>query len=125
MARPATTAMTSARPLLSRLAALFMLVAFAVQGLAVQTHIHGDPLNARDHVTHVSAPAAPASQDPYDPANCPLCQELVHAGAYLAPAVGDFVVILNAVAIAPALALLPHAASERPHSWQSRAPPAA
>jgi hypothetical protein len=125
MARPATTIMPAGRALLSRLAALFMLVAFTVQGLAVQIHIHGDPLTALDHVTHVSAPATPGSQDPYDPANCPLCQELVHAGVYVAPAVSDFVVILNAVAFAPAFALLPHAATERQHSWQSRAPPAA
>lgn len=104
---------------------LFMLVAFAVQGLAVQVHIHGDPLRALDHVAHVSQPVAPASQDPYDPANCPLCQELLHAGVYVTPAVSDFVIILNAVAFAPAFALLPHAAAERQHSWQSRAPPSA
>jgi hypothetical protein len=125
MARSATSFMTVGRPLLSRLAALFMLVAFTVQGLAVQIHIHGDPLTALDHVTHVSAPAAPASQDPYDPANCPLCQELVHAGVYVIPTVSDFIALLNAVAFAPAFALLPHAANERQYNWQSRAPPSA
>src|ERR1700744_5698395 len=98
MARPAATIMSATRPLLSRLAMLFMLVAFAVQGLAVQTHIHGDPLTAFDHVTHVSAPVTPASQDPYDPAKCPLCQELSHAGVYVTPAVSDFLIILNAAA---------------------------
>jgi len=123
MARPAT--MTAARPLLSRLAMLFMLVAFAVQGLAVQTHIHGDPLTALDHVTHLSQPVMPASQDPYDPANCPLCQELLHAGVYVTPAASELVIILNAVAFAPAFAHLPHAATERQHSWQGRAPPSA
>ena len=125
MARAPAKIMTATRPLLSRFAMLFMLVAFAVQGLAVQTHIHGDPLTALDHVTHVSAPVTPASQDPYDPANCPLCQELLHAGVYVTPAVTDFAIILNAVAFAPAFALLPHAATERQHSWQSRAPPSA
>ncbi len=114
---------TARKSLLSRLAMLFMLVAFAVQGFAVQTHIHGEPLSALAHLTHVSAPSQPASQDPYDPANCPLCQEMLHAGIYVAPAVADFVVILNAVAFAPTFALLPHAATERQHSWQSRAPP--
>ena len=125
MAPPATAIMAVTKPLLSRLAMLFMLVAFTVQGLAVQIHIHGDPLTALDHVTHISAPTTPASQDPYDPANCPLCQELLHAGVYVTPTVSDFVIVLNAVAFAPAFALLPHAASERQHSWQSRAPPAA
>ena len=114
---------TARRPLLARLMMLLMAFAFAVQGLAVQTHIHGVPLTALAHITHVSAPSQPASQDPYDPANCPLCQEMLHAGIYVAPAVADFVVILNAVAFAPAFALLPHAATERQHSWQSRAPP--
>jgi len=114
---------TARKPLLSRLVMLFMLVAFAVQGFAVQTHIHGEPLSTLAHITHVSTPSQPASQDPYDPANCPLCQEMLHAGIYVAPAVADFIVVLNAVAIAPAFALLPHAATERPHSWQSRAPP--
>lgn len=125
MARPAATRISATRPLLSRLAGLFLLVAFMVQGLAVQTHIHGDPLSALDHVTHVSAPAAPASQDPYDPANCPLCQELLHAGLYVTPAAGEFVTILNAVALAPASALLLLAAGQKQHSWQSRAPPSA
>ncbi len=125
MARSATAITTSTRPLLSRLAMLFMLVAFTVQGLAVQVHIHGDPLTARDHVTHISAPSTPTSLDPYDPANCPLCQELMHAGVYVTPAVSNFIAILNAVAFAPAFALPPHAAGERQHGWQSRAPPAA
>ena len=114
---------TARKPLLTRLAMLFMLIAFAVQGFAVQTYIHGEPLSARAHVTHISAPSQPASQDPYDPATCPLCQEMLHAGIYVAPAVADFIVILNAVAFAPTFVLLPHAATERQHSWQSRAPP--
>jgi hypothetical protein len=114
---------TARKPLLSRLAMLFMLVAFTVQGFAVQTHIHGEPLSTLAHVTHISAPSQPSSQDPYDPANCPLCQEMLHAGIYVAPAIADFVVVLNAVAFAPAFVLLPHAATQRQHGWQSRAPP--
>jgi len=125
MARAPARFLTATRPLLSRLAMLFMLVAFAVQGLAVQTHIHGDPLTAFDHVTHMSGPVTPASQDPYDPANCPLCQELLHAGLYVTPTASELVIILKAVAFAPAFALLPHAATERQHDWQSRAPPSA
>src|SRR5579872_3684121 len=101
--------MTVRKPLLSRLVMLFMLVAFTVQGFAVQTNIHGEPLSTLAHITHVSTPSQPASQDPYDPANCPLCQEMLHAGLYIAPAAADFVVILNAVAFAPAFVLLPHA----------------
>ena len=114
---------TAERPFLWRLIMLFMLVAFAVQGFAVQTHIHGVPTSAGSTVMHASVPSQPAPHDPYDPANCALCQEMLHAGIYVAPVVADFVVILNAVAFAPVHALLPHAATERQHSWQSRAPP--
>ena len=111
------------KPLLTRLTMLLVAITFVIQGLAVQTHIHGVPLTALAHITHVSAPATPASQDPFDPANCPLCQEMLHAGVYVTPVVADFLVILNAVAFAPVFAVLPHAATERQHSWQSRAPP--
>lgn len=116
-------AATTERPLLSRLFLLFMLVAFTVQGFAVQTHIHGTPVSLDNSITSITAPSQPAPQDPYDPANCALCQEMLHAGIYVAPVVADFIVVLNAVAFAPAYALLPHAATERQHSWQGRAPP--
>jgi len=116
-------AVTAGRPLLARIFFLFMLVAFTVQGFAVQTHIHGTPASLGSSVTTVSMPSQPAPQDPYDPANCALCQEMLHAGIYVAPVVADFIVILNAVAFAPTYALLPHAATERQHSWQGRAPP--
>jgi hypothetical protein len=102
---------------------LLFALAFAVQSFAVQTHIHGQPVTALGHITHVSVPAGPAPQDPFDPANCPLCQEMLHAGVYVVPVAADFLVILNAVALAPEFTVLPHAATERQHSWQSRAPP--
>ena len=114
---------TAEKPLFGRLTVLLLALVFAVQGFAVQTHIHGNPLTSLSHVTHVSAPAGPPPQDPYDPANCPLCQEMLHAGNFVTPVVADFVVILTAVAFAPVFVLLPHADLNRPHSWQSRAPP--
>lgn len=111
------------KPLLPRLAMLFALIVFTVQGIATQTHIHGDPLTAFDHVTHASAPTQPTSQDPYDPSNCPLCQEALHSGAYVIPASAQFIVLLSAVAVAPFFAHLSPAATQSQHSWQSRAPP--
>jgi len=115
--------MTAERPLLSRLLLAFMLAIFTLQGFAVQTHIHGAPLPPDSHITRITAPSQPAPQDLYDSVHCPLCQEILHAGVYVAPVAADFIVILNAVAFAPAHAILPHAATERQHSWQSRAPP--
>lgn len=114
---------TAEKPLFARLTMLLLALVFAVQSFAVQTHIHGQPVTALAHVSQVSTPAAPVPQDPFDPANCPLCQEMLHAGVYVVPVAADFLVILNAVALAPAFILLPHAATERQHSWQSRAPP--
>jgi hypothetical protein len=113
------------KPLLARLAILFALAAFLVQGLAVQIHIHG--LSAQP--THLAgaaqltAPSAPLSQDPYDPANCPLCQEALHAGTYIVPAATEIFVFLKAVALAPAFTLAPSHAAEPQQGWRSRAPP--
>ena len=118
---PAARPALAKKPFLTRLAMLLVLVAFAVQGFAIQTHIHGEP--AYNRAIHVSAPAQPMPQDPYDPASCPLCQEMLHAGVFVAPVLVDFSIVLTAVAYAPAYVLLPHAALERQHDWQSRAPP--
>jgi hypothetical protein len=126
MAKPASIA-APRKPLLSRLAILLALAAFLVQGIAVQIHIHGRPvpvgLTNVAVPAHLSAPAGPASQDPYDPANCPLCQEALHAGTYLVPATATFFVLLNAVALAPLFVSLPHPGIEQQQGWQSRAPP--
>ncbi len=125
MAKSASIAVAK-KPLLSRLAILFALAAFLVQGIAVQIHIHGLAVPAG--LTNVVAPSqlsapGPTSQDPYDPANCPLCQEALHAGTYLVPAAADLFILLNAVALAPRFALSPRPGIEQALGWQSRAPP--
>jgi hypothetical protein len=125
MAKSASIAVAK-KPLLSRLAILFALAVFLVQGIAVQIHIHGLPvpvgLPGVAATSHLSAPG-PASQDPYDPANCPLCQEALHAGTYLIPAAAEFFILLNAVALAPRFVLSPRPGIEQQLGWQSRAPP--
>jgi hypothetical protein len=124
MAQPVSIPVAK-KPLLARLAILFALAAFMVQGLAVQIHIHG--LAAQPTYlagsTQLAAPSAPHSQDPFDPANCPLCQEALHAGSYIVPAATEIFVLLNAVAVAPAFTLAPRPAAEPRQGWQSRAPP--
>jgi hypothetical protein len=124
MAQPVSIPVAK-KPLLARLAILFALAAFLVQGLAVQIHIHGLPAKATHLAGSVqlTAPAAPLSQDPYDPANCPLCQEALHAGTYIVPAAAEFFLLLNAVALAPAFTIAPRPAAEPQPGWQSRAPP--
>jgi hypothetical protein len=119
---PARTAAFS--PLGTRLLALFALLAFALQGLAIQTHLHGAPASTA-HLVQASAPAGGDRRDPLDPATCALCQELAHAGAALTPAPILTVLPLDwtrTVFIVPVSA----AAGLAPHTgWQSRAPPRA
>jgi hypothetical protein len=117
----------------TRLLMLVTLLAFAVQTYLTQTHIHlanegqiprvhgqlvlgkasiGAPLERRDRY--------PANEDP---ANCPLCQELIHAGQFVTPVASVLLlptlpptVIERAVQYAPLI----HAIT---HMWRGRAPP--
>lgn len=112
------------RPAASRKwVAIFALLAFFLQSLAVQTHIHPalSPVVAKTAVQQVPAPAPLKSQDPVD--QCRLCQELVHAGAFVAP---TMVAVLVAPSLAAAVFAAPPSPSSRPataFAWQSRAPP--
>jgi hypothetical protein len=99
----------------------FALLAFFLQGLAVQTHVH--PLlqpgvaKAQTDGTH----KGPIKLDPMD--QCRLCQELVHAGVFIAPSAIASPVSLTVVALHvttfPAFVANPATA----FAWQSRAPP--
>ena len=101
------------------------LLAFFLQGLAVQTHIHA-PLAAQTlSAASLPEPAplkAPLkSQDPID--QCRLCQELAHAGIFLAPSAAAAAISLSfalAVFAAPS-GFIPRSATA--FGWQSRAPP--
>lgn len=116
-----------------------MALAFALQSYVTQTHIHFTPAE----LTNLSAAAQPgakiaaigvrpapgkfAPQDKYpandDPANCPICQEILHAGQFVAPSAIVFALPTEAVAVVPlSLALFtPREAAS--HNWQGRAPP--
>lgn len=102
-----------------------MLLAFAVQGFVVQTHIHvQDAYQAG--VTQKADGNSPR-HDNYpaneDPASCPLCKELLYSGQYVAP--------MWAVLYLPTMAVSLIETATRPaadfatpsHSWSSRAPP--
>jgi hypothetical protein len=108
-----------------RLAMLAVLLAFAFQAYAVQTHIHGQPAGTANvqQIFLGNGPAKPLSNDPLDPATCKLCQEMVHAGAAITPVAPELVLVLAWVAafLPPALLTAPGLAPET--GWQSRAPP--
>ena len=101
----------------------FALLAFFLQGLAVQSHIHA-PLQtvAANQVSQASPLKAPLkAQDPID--QCRLCQEVAHAGIFVAPSASAALISLT-YAAAQSSALPGHApSSARAFAWQSRAPP--
>jgi len=105
-----------------RLVMLFALLAFALQAYLVQTHIHGQP-DLLSLKPHVSAPVQPAPFDPLAPANCALCQEILHAGTAIAPDASELALLLNGIVMAPAIALLSAEPFALTTGWHSRAPP--
>lgn len=101
----------------------FTLLALLLQSLALQSHIHqlAQPQTVNIGSAELPAPTPPKAPDLIDP--CRLCQELVHAGAFVTP---------SAVVIAAGLSFAAALVPDRPvhagtfagaFSWQSRAPP--
>lgn len=112
-----------------RLALVYLAIAaFALQSYVVQTHIHFAP---RDLARLMAASSGEAGtrghHDKFpaddDPANCPICQEIIHSGTFVTPAVAP--ILLPALSVSIILAI------ERPlpfvsvvsHNWRGRAPP--
>jgi hypothetical protein len=97
------------------------LLAFFLQNLLVQTHIHQPIQPTQSIAAHLPGPVPLKSPDPID--QCRLCQELVHAGVFLAPsasaALAGLAIAATIFAATPA-ALVSLA---RAFGWQSRAPP--
>lgn len=100
---------------------IFALLAFILQSLVVQTHIHQSLPSAVVKAASQQLPAPLKTQDPID--QCRLCQELVHAGHFIAPsAIAALTSLSFIAAIFPSLPLLSDRAATA-FSWQSRAPP--
>ena len=112
----------TARPAASRKwLAVFALLTFFLQSLAIQTHIHQQLPVANMFDMGTSAPVPAKNQDPVD--QCRLCQELVHAGHFVAPSA--LVAVASPAFVAAIFAALP-AQPDRPataFAWNSRAPP--
>ena len=118
----------AARPrgALRRALTMFALVAFALQGYLIQTHIHGLSAFAvaasGQHTVSASSPKAPTDGDDL---SCPLCQDSVRAGNYLVPAAVSALpptLAVNAILFNAAALVASKAIS---HIWQSRGPPLA
>ena len=98
------------------------MLAFAFQSYVVQTHIHFAPATAI-----ADTQGASGHHDKYpandDPANCPICQEILHSGQFITPAAQFLVPPSLAVStIAVVDQALPHILAPS-HGWRGRAPP--
>ena len=118
-----TRAIARSTPAARRWLTLAALLAFFLQTLAVQTHIHtlDQAPAAKLAAAHTVPVVPPKSQDPVD--QCRLCQELVHAGAFVAP---SSVAVLAGLdeSVAAFHLLVPGNSDPAPaFAWQSRAPP--
>ena len=112
-----------------------MLVAFALQTTVTQTHVHIgtvavtagflEDLKISDAGQPITKGTQPRDHFPTndDPANCPICQEILHAGQFVTPQAVVLLLPTESVSFVPislAIAVFSEAVS---HSWQGRAPP--
>lgn len=116
------TARLISRPAASRrwITALALL-AFLLQGLTLQTHVHQPLVPAAVQLQADSNPKGPLKLDPMD--QCRLCQELVHAGTFVSPSATVGAALLTTVAVSFAGPLLLVTDPATAFAWRSRAPP--
>lgn len=105
----------------ARVARAFALLLLLVQAMVVPAHRHAAA--APSVATAGLTVAAPVKQRPDQPADCPVCREVAHAGQYLTP--GDVQVAPTAAStLTPSTPTLTKLATiGHSHSWRSRAPP--
>ena len=111
----------SARHSARRWVTALALLAFFFQNLAVQTHIHQSLQPEAAKVQTDGSHKAPLKLDPID--QCRLCQELVHAGTFLAPSAAINLLSLTFATVSIARFLVFAAGPATAFAWQSRAPP--
>lgn len=115
---------------------MLVLVAFALQSYVTQTHIHfaGHVMTGgfsfpddSSKATLGQAAGDTGDHDKYppgdDPANCPICQEIMYAGHYVAPAFAHVILISLPASTIAVVAAVPLRLFALSHNWQGRAPP--
>jgi len=104
---------------------LFMLLTFALQSYVTQTHIHLAPGSFASYselgVAKKHLPDKFPAQD--DPANCPICQEILHSGQFVTPTAASALLPSLSVSIIAIVAHIVVAPEATSHTWQSRGPP--
>lgn len=67
--------------------ALFVVLAFALQSFVTQTHIHANAKTPAETCVSKCIVHTPLRHSPFsNPADCPFCQAIMHAGSFFAPA---------------------------------------
>ena len=109
-----------------RLATALIFVAFLLQGFVAQTHMHPES-GAVSSIVHFAGkavhpiPILPGNTD--EAANCPLCQAIIHIGAYFPPAVLNVLVPHRENVSLPVLAVRDMRTDYHGHREQPRGPP--
>jgi hypothetical protein len=110
---------------------LFALITFTLQTYVVQTHVHGIERTSIAGAALIldknAAHKQPSDKSPLggDPANCPICQAILHTGYYVTPSVAALLPPIVVASAAPIVVDAGTIVEARSHSWQSRAPPLA
>ncbi|HET7083514.1 MAG TPA: hypothetical protein VFI23_02000 [Rhizomicrobium sp.] len=112
---------TGPTPCARRWVTILTLLAFFLQGLAVQTHIHQPNISPAVKVQTGATHKTPIKLDPVD--HCRLCQELVHAGNFVTPSASIALASLSLVSVIFAALVLPQGRSATAFTWRSRGPP--
>lgn len=123
MPRSGATSLALKQPASRRYITLFALLAFFLQSFAVQSHIHplDKPASVATAINNIPAPVKKI--DPVDLGSCRLCQEIIHAGAFIAPSAFSVPASQSAAAIVFAALPLLAGVLAPAFAWQSRAPP--
>ena len=102
-----------------------VLLAFTLQSLITQTHIHNVFADAGGPVAKTLANGALHSKRPaQDSTNyCPFCQAITHAGVFSAPSAPCLIVPISLVDTAAPVFLAAVISIASSHPWHSRAPP--
>ncbi len=105
------------------------MLAFGLQSYIAQTHIHLAPNAFASYSKLTSQSEKDRRPDKFppngDPANCPICQEIAHAGQFVTPAAATLLLPMAAVSIIKVVANIPALTQTPSHAWRSRAPPKA
>jgi hypothetical protein len=103
----------------------FMVLTIAVQGYFTQTHIHPQNLASSSIAQKLNESSPGHHNFPVDddPANCPLCQQFLHNGQFVAPAALVFFLPMLAISAIEIATLAARRLDAVSHSWRSRAPP--